>query len=124
MLSTVEKYDLVNKRWEYVQSMPAPRADFGLAVHGSTALHPQPALFVSLQIYAVGGKTFINSKGRHYDAWTPTCEVESYDIVKDCWKEVYHSRDLFWAVGVPMLKCRCAVALVPLDGYVYGKYNS
>ncbi|KAL6727456.1 hypothetical protein Aduo_009329 [Ancylostoma duodenale] len=142
MLSTVEKYDPVNKRWEYVQSMPTPRADFGLAVRG-------------IAIYAVGGKTSY-SKGKGYEEWAPTCKMERYDIIKDSWKgvvpmmdphfsccavflddkmyacsggdshgyheysvQVYDPRDHSWRVGVPMSKCRCAVAVVVLDGYIY-----
>ncbi|KIH56991.1 kelch repeat protein [Ancylostoma duodenale] len=33
--------------------------------------------------------------------------------------QVYDPRDHSWRVGVPMSKCRCAVAVVVLDGYIY-----
>ncbi|KIH50710.1 kelch repeat protein [Ancylostoma duodenale] len=74
MLSEVEKYNPVNKRWEHVQSMPVSRADFGLAVHGST-------------IYAAGGK-MPNTVGRSCAAWTPSCRVDRYDIIKECWEKL------------------------------------
>ncbi|EYC09109.1 hypothetical protein Y032_0062g3362 [Ancylostoma ceylanicum] len=139
LLSTVEKYDPVKNRWEYVLSMPTSRAGLGLAVHGGV-------------IYAAGGK--VTSTPRS-STWTSTNKIERYDVVKDCWEklppmidthysccavfldnkmyacrganssetslcvQVYDPKDNSWRAGVPMSSCPCADAVVALDGYIY-----
>ncbi|EPB69009.1 kelch repeat protein [Ancylostoma ceylanicum] len=103
LLSTVEKYDPVKNRWEYVLSMPTSRAGLGLAVHGGV-------------IYAAGGK--VTSTPRS-STWTSTNKIERYDVVKDCWEKVYDPKDNSWRAGVPMSSCPCADAVVALDGYIY-----
>ncbi|KIH56464.1 kelch repeat protein [Ancylostoma duodenale] len=138
LLSGVESYDPVKKRWKHMRPMSLPRVDFGIAVNGNN-------------VYAIGGG--IPNLG---ETGVTVCKMECYDIIKKSWRqlasmreprsspsvtfvgdtlyvcgggngiilatnnvEIYNPKTNLWQAGVPMLKCRRAAGIAVLNRCVY-----
>ncbi|KAL6727443.1 hypothetical protein Aduo_009317 [Ancylostoma duodenale] len=143
LLSGVESYDPVKKRWKHMRPMSLPRVDFGIAVNGNNKR--------SYTVYAIGGG--IPNLG---ETGVTVCKMECYDIIKKSWRqlasmreprcspsvtfvgdtlyvcgggngiilatnnvEIYNPKTNLWQAGVPMLKCRRAAGIAVLNRCVY-----